>query len=869
MVVTLVEGWLTSPQFIERGEIMAYVSVPMGVVAQGEVLNSSYWTSAPTDGTYTWAQFAEGNITPTVGQVGHTELEVGDTNIGLRLDPNDQNTLKMYYNGSEIGYFGLANLHEWTSYIIFFGIDEENHRGSVWIAQRRQLDRWGYSIAGGRLIAGGNVGVLYNTELGYNWIKALMPIDYQWKSVKSLSLGNMDNYVDWRPYWNIEGSMLLSYIPDEALSGLDVGTPVTNSTEFELKSPSLEDVMVDFNDTSFTERILKLSNGNYCLIGIQSGLLSHSFQIKFYIGGQEFPQLVYTSTFSTSTGNPYLGFLIDSENERVKLNIIFSHNLYDSAYGTETRVVDYNTLSISDNDMESLYTWLYGSSGDDEYTDDEEENEIQGGDETDPVINTPLNQLGLPVKGAVGSGFIKLYDVSETQLQDLCEFMWDDSLITNLGRLFNDPREIIVGIMTFPFKPTHTQSNVNIYAGNLDTGVQGDLLDSEYESIAMGKARIPKGDSDFMSFAPYRKIKLFLPYCGEHEIDPSAVYGYTLKLTYHVSFFSGNVIAEVDRIADGSSVEEPMWFFPGQIGFQIPLSGEDFTRVISTLVQAGVTAATGYLMHNPATMVKAVGQLFSGNLAPSVQYSQGGGANSSFLSCQQPHLIFSTPKKAYDGDQDEYIGNTYHKTKLLSDCTGFTKCFDVHLEGLDATSYELEQIENWLKSGVLVHHDGSSTPSGTPSQPGFIPIHFMHCESERNVIGKKWDTPNTIEGKLLYEQSISSPVILIDGNLIGYNYCYIDLFKRFYWIKDVKAMRNNMTEVYLEVDPLQSFASDIGDCYASVDRQATDANNAFVEDPYKWTQINHDVSIVPFKSGGIAVDIDHQQDTYILTIAGT
>ena len=695
------------------------------------------------------------------------------------------------------------------------------------------------------------------------------PVSYNWKSIKSLSLGNMDNYVDWRPYTTSNSTLLLSYIPDEDLETLDINTPVTNATNFVLKSPSLEEVMVDFNDTSMTERVLKLSNGNYALVGIQSGLLSHSYQIKFYIGGQQFPQLIYTGTFSTSSGNPYLGFLIDSESEAVKLNIIFSHYLYDSAYGTQTHVVDYNTISMSSSEMGLLYEWLYGSSGEEEHTDDSQENPIHVGEESDQVINTPLSRPGLPVKGAVGSGFVKLYHVSDTQLQDLCEFMWDDSLLTNLGRLFNDPREIIVGIMVFPFQPTHVTADAHIYAGNLDTGVLGDLLNTEYEQFYMGYCDVPVGDADFMSFAPYRKIHIFIPYCGEHDLDPSAVYGCRLKLYYHVSFFSGNVIAEITRTQPGSSEEEPMWFFPGQIGFQVPLSGEDFTRTISTLVQAGITGMTGIAMKNPATILKGVGQLFSGNLAPSVQYSGAGGANASFLGCQQPHLIFSTPKKAYDGDQDEYIGNTYHKTKRLGDCNGYTKCFEAHIEGLDATSYELEEIERWLTSGVIIRSDGSSTPSGTPSQPGFIPIHFMHCESERNVIGKKWDTPTVKEGKLLYEQSISTPIVLIEGNMIGYNYCYIDLFKRFYWIKDVKAMKNTMTEVHLEVDPLQSFDNDLRDCYASVDRQATDSVNAFVEDPYKWIQVNHDVSIVPFKDSGLPVDFDHQMDSYILTIAGT
>ena len=715
---------------------------------------------------------------------------------------------------------------------------------------------------------------MFATSLQYTKIfvnnEDVTPVTYNWKSVRSLSLATAEDFGLPSDNPNLpplnNSTMLLSYIPDESLNN---GEPVSGGTDFVIKNPSLPDYVTEYNDTSMTYRTFFLKSKKFCKIGRQiSGLVGENYTITLKSADGNFTYFETTISTGLGTGVPYLGFIIDRENTSAQLNIIFVRTQYDSATGLDTRVVDFNTITHSDSDRHSIYAWLSSDAGDDDYSDDDRENENHGGDESDPVTNEPLNRLDLPTKGAVGSGFVKLYDISDEHLQDLCEFMWDDSLLTNLGRLFNDPREIIVGIMVFPFKPTHVTTGVNVYAGNLDTGITADLLTQEYETIAAGSCRVPVGDADFMSFAPYRKIRIFIPYCGEHELDPSAVYGSTLRLYYHISFFSGNVIAEVTRTFEGGS-EEPMWFFQGQVGFQVPISGEDFTRTISTLLQAGVGAAVNYVMGNVGGIVKSSGQLVSGNLAPSVQYSQAAGANSAFLSCQQPHLIFSCPIKAYDGDQDEYIGNTYHKTKTLDDCSGFTKCFEAHLEGLDATNNELQTIENFLTSGVIIKHDGSSTPSGTPSQPGNIVIHFMHCESERNVIGKTWDTPNAIEGKLFYDQSISTPIVTIDGNLIGYNYAYIDLFKRFYWIKDIKAVKNSMTEVHLEVDPLQSFDEDIKNCKASVDRQATDNNNAFVEDPYKWTQVNHDVAIRTFKSTGLPVDFDHITDTYILTIAGT
>lgn len=857
---------------------MAYVSVPMGVVAQGEVLNSSYWTNAPSDGAMMWNQFAEGNITPTVGQVGHTELEVGDTNTGLILDPNDQNILIMYYNGSQIGYFGLMNTHEWTSYIIFFGIDEENHRGSVWIADRRQLDRWGYSIAGGRYEAGGNTSILYNTELGYNWIKALMPIAYQWKSVKSLTLGNMDDYVDWRPYTTSNSTLLLSYIPDEDLASLDVSTPVTNATDFVLKSPSLGEVMVDFNDTTYTERVLKLSNGNYALIGIQSGLLSHNYRIQFYIGGQQFPQLVYTGSFSESAGNAYLGFLIDSENQAVKLNIIFSHYLYDSSYGTETHVVDYNTLSLTDNDMSALYSWLNGSSSEDETPDESETNQDQGNDDNDPVQNVALNGLDNPTYGAVASGFVKLYKMTPSQLADLADFMWDASFIENLVRLFSDPRELIVGLSIFPISPLNTTS-ATIRAGNMSTGVSGELLTEEYRTRYAGKVKIPKGKSNFMSFGPYRRIRIFVPYCGEHEIDPSAVYGKTLKLYYHISFFSGTCVAELKRD------DESFMFFGGQIGFQVPISSVDYTRTISSILSAGASIGTAIMTgggsllfagaseaseddekkkdnkpNHGSTISKAVNSIARG-FSPNVTYNSAGGSTTGFLGCQQPFLVFEESIPAFDGSQADFLGVIKKKVMSLNDCKGFTKVLDVHLEGIGCTETEQSDIKRQLSSGVIIR-TGSTTPSADDNQ-----LVLLKNLDENNVIGKSWDsTTSTVTWHNLHDQSILNPSFTIDGDCTGYNYVYIPLFKRFYFINDYRLTKENLQELKLEVDSLQSFKDDILNCSAVIDR-GTGSNNAFIEDPYKWVQANKEVSTVPFTDGGIPFDFDHQEDCYILAIA--
>lgn len=717
-------------------------------------------------------------------------------------------------------------------------------------------------------------------------------IIYDWKSVKSLNLATAEDFGLPTDNPNLppinNPTMLLSYIPDEDLNN---GEPVSGGTNFVIKSPSLPNYVTEYNDTAFTNRAFFLKSKKYCKIGRKlSGLIGEEYKISLISQDSQFTYFETTISVGIGTGTPYLGFIVDSEHHTARLNIIFLKTSVDVATGIESRTVDFNTITHSLSDMTSVYAWLNGSYGDDDDSADTTENPIQGNDETDPVINEPLNRPSLPTKGAVGSGFVKLYDISDSKLQELCDFMWDDSLLTNLGRLFNDPREIIVGIMVFPFKPTHVTNDVTIYAGNLSTGIQADLLNNEYEQFFGGSCRIPKGNSNFMSFAPYRKMKLFIPYCGEHELDPSAVYGSTLKIYYYISFFSGNCIAMVSRTREGSNVEEYLWFYGGQIAFQVPMSGEDFTRTISSLITAGVSiggalatggasmAAAGagknaelaqgvVRAQTGAKVAKGVAGATNGSMAPSVSYSSGGGASSGFLSTQQPHITIEEAIPAFDGDQHEYIGNTFYKTMKLDDCNGYTKCFEQHIEGLAATENELAEIDDWLTNGVIINHDGSTTPSDTPSVAGNTVITFMKCSSERNVIGKKWSDEIAIEGKLIYDQSIETPSIIIDGDVIGKNYAYIGLFKRFYYITDIKILKNSRMQIDLKSDPLQSFVEGILDCSAAVDRQASNGN-AFIEDPYMWTQINKEVSTLTFKDGGLPVDFDHTTDTYILTIAG-
>jgi hypothetical protein len=66
------------------------------------------------------------------------------------------------------------------------------------------------------------------------------------------------------------------------------------------------------------------------------------------------------------------------------------------------------------------------------------------------------------------------------------------------------------------------------------------------------------------------------------------------------------------------------------------------------------------------------------------------------------------------------------------------------------------------------------------------------------------------EGDLVDECSIESPIVLMELEEVPTsNYAYIPDFSRYYYITDMVVVRTGLIRVYMKVDVLKSFASDI------------------------------------------------------------
>lgn len=82
-----------------------------------------------------------------------------------------------------------------------------------------------------------------------------------------------------------------------------------------------------------------------------------------------------------------------------------------------------------------------------------------------------------------------------------------------------------------------------------------------------------------------------------------------------------------------------------------------------------------------------------------------------------------------------------------------------------------------------------------------------------NVINKNITLKYTINITLKKDTNINKPIIVLNDNGVmdfrNCNYCFIELFNRYYFIRSLENVNNNIWNLYLECDVLESFKTDI------------------------------------------------------------
>ena len=209
----------------------------------------------------------------------------------------------------------------------------------------------------------------------------------------------------------------------------------------------------------------------------------------------------------------------------------------------------------------------------------------------------------------------------------------------------------------------------------------------------------------------FTKITVYLPYIGFKSVNASDVMEKTLKIYYAFDFMKGTVKAILE-VTDSNSTTYVIDTVSATIGVSYEITADNSARVkmkqaintVQGVADLGTSVTTPMksiikkgtqVVDNFSSLADSISMVATAKNIPTA------GNDTSILGQPTtPYLIIERPV-IVDNDYDEYLGKPSGKNITLSVLTGYTQIQSIHLENIDATYTELNEIENLLKSGVI------------------------------------------------------------------------------------------------------------------------------------------------------------------------
>lgn len=409
---------------------------------------------------------------------------------------------------------------------------------------------------------------------------------------------------------------------------------------------------------------------------------------------------IYPLSIQTSSEN--LGFLFSGTKYTIYYSLAFSsyeENYYNIFFeGTSDNISNILVFLLTGNTPPPPSTDPYGDGG---YSTDTTSG-TGSFDATSEAVSEPSTPSVSPMVG----NFINQYVVSQTALSNFGAWLWGGgSIFDDLQKLFQSPIEAVVNVGILPFEPDYDEDNYDtIKVGGLSSTASGHLIQDNYFTLDCGTITFDPYYGSALDQNPYTKCEIYLPYCGVYPLNVDEIMGHTISLKYFCDTLSGDCVAV---ISDEERVLEQV---RGNVFVQIPFSAKDFTSVYTSAINGAISiaasAATVYATGGlSAPVAVGAGTSIAANaLNSKTHVTRAGGFSgmAGLMSVQTPYVILTIPNQCLPDHTNSHQGYPCMVTKRLGDFTGFTKVYEIHLDGLDCTDAESKEIYELLKGGVIL-----------------------------------------------------------------------------------------------------------------------------------------------------------------------
>ena len=333
----------------------------------------------------------------------------------------------------------------------------------------------------------------------------------------------------------------------------------------------------------------------------------------------------------------------------------------------------------------STFTVKDGKEGSDGYTNDNDNGYDDGTDKDDEDVNTGDVSAGIGV-------LTSTFKMTKERLIQLGQFLWGSNIFDKFSLVNNNPIENIISCKSIPINADGV--NQEIVLGNVTTGVNGEKISNNFAKQNIGSIAINEHYHNFLDYAPYTNVILYLPYIGFKELDTTLVMNKTLKVIYTVDAITGGCLAQVYV----NNVR--LYEFTGNVGIDIPITASNRAQVEAGYIQAGVGATASALGGNIGSAVTSL----LNSATSQYHYSSTGNPSPMCVASTNRtcYVILDRPNyqnlKAFNHTR----GRKCYLSKTIGTLNGFTVCdSNIDLSGINATDTEKEEIVNILSTGFF------------------------------------------------------------------------------------------------------------------------------------------------------------------------
>lgn len=485
--------------------------------------------------------------------------------------------------------------------------------------------------------------------------------------------------------------------------------PLTNTTYSLSTTHDSDDFWIGLENSivNHRDKTLQCLSGTYVIGGVNYKTMRHynwqwsSNPNSNIITWADMQKQAYNTFYLSDDNNASIDDVFDGD--PLFLNIYVSED-YDAC-------IEYINKGIIPPDATIINADDAGvpqTSTDDDGNDDSSNPEDKGNPD-DNTQGNPNHSIPSPdFTFTVGS--VNNYWLSRDELSSFITWFWNESitdswtdiLANTLSGMYGNLTQCITSIKKMPCPVSLYRfdqiSTPLIKVGRYQYTKEGATFyminNGALSSTLVGSIEIKKKYNNFVDFAPYTALQMYLPYVGIIPLDTNLVMGRTIKVYAIASVYTSEI--QYTLHASKDDVETLIGVYVGKCGIDVPFSLDDASRIFSNVannISGAISSLSGINLPD-----------IGGTSAP-MNVSMQASNQLSVFTPEKCCLIAKRKRYQLPSNYGSKVGWKCGKKYGLFELVGFTVVENPIIKrwnGTSPTQAEIDEIYALLSSGVVL-----------------------------------------------------------------------------------------------------------------------------------------------------------------------